>query len=413
MASRPRMVLRRAQTALEQLFSGLGTALVAFGVLVFALVTAVLSLVGIGLPLVPTVLSLVRGVADRERRRLGRWGAELVSPGRVPAGIRAALADPTVRRELAWLSFHGTIGLLIGLISLISLLFAVRDLTFPLLYSVTPPGATATSIGLGTADSWSVALAVPLLELVWVPVLLFVSPVLAKAQTAPGRRLLVPDARLDLSLRVAELTATRAAALDAHAAELRRIERSLHDGSQNRLVAVTILLGAARRAMTRDPESALAMLDKAQDAAEQALADLRTVSRTILPPVLADRGLEGALTGLATTCGVPCQVRVEVSVRCAASTEATAYFVVAEALTNVTKHSGASRASVDVHRHGDRLYVRVTDDGEGGADAADSAALAGTGLIGIRRRVEAHDGGLILHSPRGGPTTMEVELPCG
>jgi signal transduction histidine kinase len=233
-------------------------------------------------------------------------------------------------------------------------------------------------------------------------------PGMARLQAWTGRRLLAPPADADLSLRVAQLTSTRAAALDAHAAELRRIERSLHDGAQNRLVAVTIMLGAARRALDRDRATADAALDRAQDAAEQALAELRTVVRGILPPVLADRGLAGALSGLAGSSGVPCRVDVDLPGRCAASVEATAYFVVAEALTNVGKHSGATSATVTVRRDRDRLLLRVDDDGRGGADEG-----GGSGITGIRRRVEAYDGSLTLTSPPGGPTTMQVELPCG
>ncbi|WP_033443781.1 histidine kinase, partial [Saccharothrix sp. NRRL B-16314] len=135
------------------------------------------------------------------------------------------------------------------------------------------------------------------------------------------RHLLAPPPGTDLSLRITELTVTRAAALDAHAAELRRIERSLHDGTQNRLVAVNVLLGAVRRAVDRDPAAAHAALDRAQDAAEQALSELRAVARSILPPVLADRGLAGALAGLASSCAVPCEMTVDVPGRCAASVE--------------------------------------------------------------------------------------------
>ncbi|MDH6618190.1 signal transduction histidine kinase [Streptomyces sp. SAI-135] len=171
---------------------------------------------------------------------------------------------------------------------------------------------------------------------------------------------------------------------------------------------MTVLLGAARRMVARDPAGADELLERAQSAAEQALAELRTVSRSILPPVLADRGLAGALTGLAAQSAVPCTVDVEVPRRCAASVEATAYFVVAEALTNIAKHSGASGATVTVRAPGARLLLRVTDDGRGGADEH-----AGSGLSGIRRRVAAHDGTLRLTSPPGGPTILEAELPCG
>jgi signal transduction histidine kinase len=149
-------------------------------------------------------------------------------------------------------------------------------------------------------------------------------------------------------------------------------------------------------------------MDRAQTAAEEALGELRTVARGILPPVLADRGLAGALDGLAAASGVACALDVDVPGRCAAAVEATAYFVVAEALTNVARHSGAGHAAVTVRRSGGRLLLRIDDDGRGGADEH-----GGSGLLGIRRRVAAHDGALALTSPPGGPTTLEVELPCG
>jgi signal transduction histidine kinase len=255
---------------------------------------------------------------------------------------------------------------------------------------------------------WSGAFGVGLLGPGWATLTVGLCPALARWQARPGRRLLAPPPDVDLSLRIGQLTATRAAALDAHATELRRIERSLHDGAQNRLVAVTVLLGAARRALARDPATAEAALERAQQAAESALAELRTVARGILPAVLADRGLAAALAGLGTQCAVPCRVNVDVPGRCPAAVEATVYFVVAESLTNVSKHSGAQHAEVTIQRDGDRLRVRVDDDGHGGADER-----GGSGLTGIRRRIEALDGTLTLSSPPGGPTVLEAVLPCG
>jgi signal transduction histidine kinase len=255
---------------------------------------------------------------------------------------------------------------------------------------------------------WTGVFAVAALGLFWAACTIWLNPWLARWQAAYGRRLLAPAPGTDLSLRVAELTATRAAALDAHATELRRIERSLHDGTQNRLVATTVLLGAARRALERDPATADALLQRAQDAAELALTELRAVARGILPPVLTDRGLAGALDGLAAASPVPCDVDVQAPGRCAASVEATAYFVVAEALTNVAKHSGAGHVIVRVRSRDGWLSVHVEDDGDGGAREGD-----GSGLSGIRRRVEAYDGQMSLASPVGGPTTLEVRLPCG
>ncbi|MFE6634975.1 sensor domain-containing protein [Streptomyces tendae] len=400
--------LRAAGAATGQLVGGLGTAFLALGVLLLVALAAVTAPAGAGLLLAPAALRALHALARRERERLSRRGPEIVPPDPPPTRLRAALGDATTRRELNWLVRHATLGLLLGLLGFLLPLCAVRDTTFPLWWRLSPGEATTTSIGVGTAHGWPDALAATLLGVGWTAIVLGLGPGMARLQAAPARRLLAAGPDTDLSLRVAELTATRAAALDAHATELRRIERSLHDGAQNRLVSVTVLLGAARRMAARDPSGADELLERAQSAAEQALAELRSVARGILPPVLADRGLAGALSGLAADCGVPCRVEADVPERCAASVEATAYFVVAEALTNIAKHSGAARASVTVRARGGRLRLLVEDDGRGGADED-----GGSGLTGIRRRVAALDGTLRLSSPSGGPTTLDVDLPCG
>jgi signal transduction histidine kinase len=410
--TRPWDAFARTRTALdafERLVGGMGTAILALVMLVWVLATTALCLVGVGLFLMPGTLRGVRAVAERERARLSHWGPEIIGPdpGTGRMTLRAAVADRTTQRELRWLVWHALAGLPLGLVGLTLPLSAARDATFPLWWMLVPPYAATPSISLWHVTNWPGAFSVCLLGLGWIAVAVGLAPVLARAQAWPGRRLLVPDAGTDLALRVAQLTSTRAAALDAHATELRRIERSLHDGTQNRMVAVTVLLGAARRAVARDPSAADAMLEQAQGAAEQSLAELRAVVRSILPPVLADRSLTDALTGLATSCAVPCRIDADVPERFAASMEATAYFVVAEALTNVAKHSRAEQVTVTVRRHEDRLRLRITDDGRGGADET------GSGIVGIRRRTEAHDGTFTLTSPPGGPTTLEVSLPCG
>lgn len=399
---------RRATEALVRLAGGLATAVLALGLLLGALVVAATCLFGVGFVLLPGVLRSVRSLADRERARLSRRGPEIPAAGPLPDTLRAMLRDPFLRRELGWLAVHGTSGFLVALTGLAVPLTAVQDLVFPLYYRLLPADFGAPGLIFWHPDGLLGALGVALAGAGWLALSVLAGPALARWVEWPGRRLLPPPADLDLSLRVAELTATRAAALDAHAVELRRIERSLHDGAQNRLVAVTVLLGAARRALARDPAAGAEILDRAHEAAEQALADLRTVVRGILPPVLDDRGLAGALDGLAAGCPVPCRVEVDVPGRCAASVEATAYFVVAEALTNVVKHAGAASIEVTVRRRGDRLLLTVTDDGKGGADET-----TGSGLPGIRRRIEAYDGRFALHSPPGGPTTLSADLPCG
>ncbi|MCA1217597.1 sensor histidine kinase [Streptomyces sp. 8L] len=405
-------VLRAAGSSTGELAGALSTALPALVLLVLLLLTAVLSLVGIGLPAVRPALGVLHALARRERRRLARRGHDIIAPDPPPRHARAGLVHPTTRREMRWLIQHASAGLLLALTGIALPILAVRDTAFPLYWRFAPKDTTAASIGIGTAHTWLDAIAVSLLGIGWIALILGATPVLARLQAKPALRLLAADPDTDdLSARILELTASRAAALDAHAAELRRIERALHDGSQNRLISVTVLLGAARRRLAREPDHAaevVDLLERAHSAAEQALAELRGVSRSILPPVLEAQGLAGALTGLAADCAVPCRTDVDVPTRCAVSAEATAYFVVAEALTNIAKHSGAQRAAVSVRGDGAHLRLTITDDGRGGADEG-----GGSGLTGIRRRVEAHDGTLSLASPAGGPTTLEVVLPCG
>ncbi|MBB4703810.1 sensor histidine kinase [Sphaerisporangium siamense] len=395
--------------ALEHLVAGVATATLALVALLGLVMIALLCLAGVGLLLAPATLGVLHAAADRERGRLTRWGPELIGPEPPPRELRAALASPTVRREVGWAACHATAGLVLGVIGMTLPFGAVVGLTFPLWWWVLPDQGGIV-IGLWTLSAQGLpdTLGVGATGMLWVVLCLLLAPGLARLQAWPGRRLLPAAPGTDLALRVAHLTATRAAALDAHAAELRRIERSLHDGTQNRLVAVTVLLGALRRAMTRDPATAEEILDRAQGAAEQALAELRAVVRTILPPVLENRSLADALTGLAAACPIPCTVTADLPGRCAVSVEATAYFVAAEALTNIARHSRAAHATVTVHRDEDRLRLRVTDDGHGGADER-----AGSGLCGIRRRAEAHDGTFTLTSPPGGPTVLTVSLPCG
>lgn len=409
--AQPRLARRARVTfdSLEHVVAGLGTSVLALIALLLVVVCAGLSLVGAGILLAPHVLRLVHVVAEQERTRLSRWGPDVISPGPVPPELLKALRTPAARRELAWVAVHGVTGFVLGVLGLTLALNTVRDGTFPLWWYLLPPADSTASLGLWQVRDLSGALLVSLMGLGWVVACLLFLPGMARLQALPGRRLLHLGSGADLATRIAHLTATRAAALDAHSAELRRIERALHDGAQNRIVAVTVLVGAARRAVQRNPHDADAVLGRAQDSAEEALRELRAVVRSIMPPVLQDRSLSDALTALAADCPTECSIDADLPGRYAASVEASVYFVVAEALSNVAKHSGARTASVRLRRcDDDRMRVLITDDGRGGAEAR-----GGTGLTGIRRRVEAHDGTFELASPVGGPTTVEVSLPCG
>ncbi len=207
--------------------------------------------------------------------------------------------------------------------------------------------------------------------------------------------------------RIDVLTSTRAAAADAQAAELRRIERDLHDGAQARLVSLAMDLGMARERMDTDPDDARARVAEAHDEAKRALVELRDLARGIHPAVLSDRGLAAAIGSLAATGAIPTDVEVSTGGRLEPAIEAAAYFTVSEALANAAKHSGATAVSVRVAREGSLVRVRVSDDGRGGADSS------GDGLTGLARRLAAHDGTLAVTSPPEGGTVVEAELPCG
>jgi signal transduction histidine kinase len=230
---------------------------------------------------------------------------------------------------------------------------------------------------------------------------------LAIADVAFSRRLLGPNR--DLATRVTELERSRERVVDAAEAERRRIERDLHDGAQQRLVALAMELGRAKARFADDPDAARELVDAAHEQAKEALTELRSLVRGMHPPVLTDRGLDAALSGLAALSPVPVEMHADVPVRPKAAVEAVAYFVVAEALTNVAKHSRASHATVVVEGRGypGTLTVMITDDGIGGADPA------GAGLSGLADRVAGVDGRLSVESPSGGPTIIAVELPCG
>jgi signal transduction histidine kinase len=222
-----------------------------------------------------------------------------------------------------------------------------------------------------------------------------------------ARALLQPSTSDTLARRVESLSASRAGAIDAADAERRRIERNLHDGTQQRLVSLAMNLGMTRAAV-RDarPEIRQAVAD-AHEEAKQALAELRDFIRGLHPAVLDELGLDAALSGTAARSPVPVRLTVELGERPPAAVEAVAYFVVSEALTNVARHAAATRADVVVGPRPGGLFLSVTDNGRGGADPA-----RGTGLRGLQQRVESLDGTLRIASPAGGPTSILVALPC-
>ncbi|MGW2257926.1 sensor histidine kinase [Streptomyces sp. NPDC001780] len=240
--------------------------------------------------------------------------------------------------------------------------------------------------------------------LVFWPVLPYVARALANADRAMVRGLLSPSDELER--RIAELESDRGVVVDTAAADLRRIERDLHDGAQARLVALAMGLGLAKEKLLEDPEAAAGMVDEAHGEVKLALQELRDLARGIHPAVLTDRGLDAALSAVASRCTVPVVVSVDLPERPAEAIEGIAYFTVSELLQNVSKHSAARAASVDVWRTDDRLLIQVRDDGRGGARPA-----GGTGMAGLAERLGAVDGLFVCDSPPGGPTVVTAELP--
>jgi signal transduction histidine kinase len=376
-----------------------------------------------GLPFLAVTLTLAYGLAGFERARVGALiGVPIAAPGRGAASgsrLRRLLLDPRPWKAMAHLTLIGAWGCLAGFSILVGLCVVLAAITVPLYAAALPPSGLNLPLGGPVEGFWWLLLVfvVGVAGLAVVPLLarglVLVDVVLARWLLGPGSNEQVER----LSERVETLTQTREATVDSVEAERRRIERDLHDGPQQRLVAIAMDLGMAQERIDRDPAGARELLDQAHAASKEAITEMRMVARGIHPPVLTDRGLDAALTSLAARSPVPVTLDVRVPERPSPTIEAIAYFCVSEALTNVAKHARASAVQVDATSTGPgddvpagtgrrRLVVRVTDDGVGGADPH-----LGTGLHGLTDRVRAVDGRLDVESPPGGPTTLTVTLP--
>ena len=334
-------------------------------------VGACLLIVWVGIPILYVAMTFTRGLADYRRRYVGGFrGSPIESPYLTPSDgglltrVTGMALDPATRRDVLWLVVDGTAGLALSIIALVE---GILDVIFWWL----PPG------------------------------------IAARVHAAIDHPLLSITEKSRLALRVQQLTSSRAETVDTSAAELRRIERDLHDGAQARLVALGMNLALAEDQLDGDPDAARALLAEAREASGAALSELRDLVRGIHPPVLADRGLGGAVQALALTAPFPVTLQCDLPERLPAPVESAAYFALAEALTNVVKHASATSASITVTIADDVLHLGITDDGVGGADPS-----RGTGLTGIARRLGAFDGNLAVTSPTGGPTTLVMVLPC-
>jgi signal transduction histidine kinase len=412
----PRLWVRTGLQATAYSLFAAGLALFNIPVLALWLIGLVLSPVPVlGTDLLAVTTTIVRWRADLERRLGGQAGALIrrpyrPEPDRSELGsrrwLRWIITDPATWRDMAWLLPGAFVGGVLGTIAVAIAaygLIGVGLLPLWLFLGDVPFGYGLMWPTTNLGEAW---LALPQ-GLVILAAGLFLAPLLRATDARFAHLFLAPTAAAELRLRVAHLTTTRADAIDAQAAELRRIERDLHDGAQARMVSVGMTIGLAERLVHRDPAQALKLLAEARASSTAALVDLRHLVRGIHPPVLAERGLEGAVRALALSLPVRAEVTSDLPRRLDTPLESAVYFAVAEALANMGRHSRARSAWVTMRHRESMVVVEVGDDGIGGADAA-----RGTGLTGIERRLHAFDGTMTVSSPRGGPTVVTMELPC-
>ncbi|MFR9794672.1 sensor histidine kinase [Streptomyces sp. MS06] len=401
---------------------GLALALLsmAFSLVLFCLsvVSITLIVVGLGVLTTPWIMRAVRANATFRRGLAGKWsGVDVPVPYRTPPRFEGGLVgmsqrcewllkDPATWRDLLWLIVDPIAGFALGIFA--AGLIAYGAWGFVLAAGVwRPMRDVGYWYGFIPVDSQLTAFAAAGLGVLVIAAGLRYDPALVRAHGLLTKAFLAPNQERALELRIERLTESRADAVDVSAAELRRIERDLHDGAQARLVAMGMSLGTIEHLVRTDPDKAVQMLAETRKFSAEALDELRQLVRGIHPPVLAERGLGDAVRALALRSHIRTEVGIESVGRLAAPVEAAAYFAVSEMLTNVAKHAEAQRIWIDMRHEDGMLRITVTDDGKGGADPT-----RGTGLTGTERRLGAFDGVLALNSPPGGPTTVTIELPC-
>jgi signal transduction histidine kinase len=409
------LVSPRTWLAMTSHLAGLFIGIAGFVVAVtgFALGLGLIPLALAGLPVFGITLRFTEGFASAERVRfrllldapISGWSAT-ARAGRYWWGIVArphAMTERVTLTEAGYALLRLPVSAVMVTISVSAWSAGLVMATLPFYGRYLPAGGAELG---GTVLRGPAVTAVSVAGLVVLIAAAQITRGLAAADTAVTRYLLSPPR--DLAARVTELEQSRERVVDAAEAERRRIERDLHDGAQQRLVALAMELGRAKAKFADDVDSARELVDQAHAQAKEALTELRNLVRGVHPPVLTDRGLDAALSGLVAICPVPVDLHVDVPVRPRAAVEAVAYFVVAEALTNIAKHARASHAKIFVEGSGypGTVTVMISDDGIGGADPH------GAGLSGLADRVSGVDGRFSVESPVGGPTIIAVELPC-
>jgi signal transduction histidine kinase len=397
----------------------------------WGLLMAVLSLVGIavwsivitagsvitvviGVPLTLLAVKWLRGLADLHRLWSGNvMGIPIARPyrperdGNWLVRLQNIATDRATYRDLLWALMDVTIGITMTILPITFLLGAAFYLVYPLLVAVTPPNIFDHPFGTWLHLDWQQSFVVYPAALVCFALFWTTTKPLMRGYARLTHAFLAPTEKSRLANRIAQLTESRADTVDSQAAELRRIERDLHDGAQARLVSLGMSLGMAEVLLKSDPNAAQELLAEAREATGLALSELRDVVRGIHPPVLADRGLDGAVRALAMASALPVEVSIDLPGRPPAPVESAVYFAVAESLTNAAKHSGGTSVWIRITYTAGRLGMMVGDDGRGGA-----ISRSGGGLHGIERRLAAFDGTMVLASPIGGPTIVTMELPC-
>src|SRR5215472_15503508 len=400
----------------------LGLALAEAGLLLALTLELSFAVLVYPLLLIPPTLLAVRRLANVTRRLAGQWcGIPIPVPYRAyaaPGDQGGAwrrfgqsggqlVTESATWRDLLWMTVDSTVGWVVAIIPAGVILNGLFGVVMPAVWSPIVHAGGNNWYAFIHVTSWPTALLSMPLGLAFIAAGVYAAPWCLRWYGQAAHSLLGPTAQTTLEQRVAQLSESRADAVDTGAAEIRRIERDLHDGAQARLVAMGMTLSAAEEVLEQNPAAARALLLEARDASAKALSELRDLVRGIHPPVLADRGIGEAVRALAMDSPLSIRVTNELRGRPSAPVESAAYFAVCELVANVSKHADAHQVWIDMRYERGLLRIDVGDDGRGGADPG-----RGTGLRGIERRLSAFDGILALSSPPGGPTVATMELPC-
>ncbi|SDE53083.1 sensor histidine kinase [Glycomyces harbinensis] len=393
--------------------------IVAAALLAAAIVTGVLVVFLIGIPVAVAVLLAIRLWANTQRRIIGeQLGIHIPAPyrprpkARIDQQALGLVHEAATWRDVAWLAIDATLGFMVNLLYLgvfgVAVYYLVQPLLLVTVFHAAPIPMAVNDFGFYDFDT-------PAKTLMLVPFALACAAawwrwgeLFLRWYSHLGVLLLGPTAKVLLTERVSELRQARDQSVDHAASELRRIERDLHDGAQARIAALSLTLGMAEELLHHDrPDQAATLVGEARQACSDALEEIRQLVRGIHPPVLADRGLSGALQAMALDHPLPVSVVDRLADKLAPPLEAAAYFATNEVLTNITKHSEATHVQMIVGREGDLVSIEIRDDGRGGAVVA-----PGGGLDGVARRLSAFDGTLDVSSPEGGPTVVTMTIPA-